>query len=318
MKESMQQARIDILMATYNGGQFLAQQLDSIFNQTFTDFKIIVRDDGSTDDTLDILSNYQQLYPNKIVILQDTLKNLGPCQNFGTLMQHSTAPYSAFCDQDDIWLSQKLEKNIALLQAIENEDKQTPCLIFSDMQSIDDNDNLLHSSVWEWLHLHPEYTSLNRLLVQNIPHGCTMLFNKALREITLPLPSEAILHDHWLMLTVSLFGKTRFSRETLVQLRSHTGNVTRNIHTSTKAKLEQKLTNLNSNATYEYYIQIRSNQADALLERYGSKISSKQKHMLEQFVLLKHTKGLKRKRILVQNKFYRTSILLTLKLILRA
>ena len=101
--------QIDILMATYNGGEYIAAQIRSLQNQTFSDWHLIVHDDGSTDDTMKIVNDFCKI-DNRIEVLDDGKSFHGPAGNFVHLMKSSTAPYMIFCDQDDIWLEDKLQK----------------------------------------------------------------------------------------------------------------------------------------------------------------------------------------------------------------
>jgi glycosyltransferase involved in cell wall biosynthesis len=114
------QVSVQILLATYNGARFLREQLDSLFNQTFQDFTVLIRDDGSTDNTVQIIEEYNQKFPNKITLLEDSFKNVGATQNFGILLENATADYIFFCDQDDIWVKHKIEKSLQKIQSLEN------------------------------------------------------------------------------------------------------------------------------------------------------------------------------------------------------
>jgi len=309
--------KMEILLATYNGEKFIREQLDSLFQQTFSDFKILIRDDGSTDNTLKIIEEYLEKFPTKITLIKDNKKNVGATQNFGILLEKSDADYIFFCDQDDIWLNNKMEISLQKMQAIEKGNIATPCLIFSDMKSMDEAGNITANSVWQQLHLHPKYFTLNRLLVQNIPHGCTMLINRAMRNLATPIPKEAMLHDHWIALLAASSGKFDFIAEPTLLLRNHTQNVTRK-SVSIAGKLKRFLTNSLSKEEYEHYIKIRVNQAKALQLRASSFINLEQFDILKNFIQLEKTSGLNRKKIFLQNKFYRTTFLHTLKMILRS
>ena len=106
----MRDISVDILLATYNGEHHLSTQLNSIINQSHTNWRIYARDDGSTDATKSILETFRDNHPNKIVILEDSRKNVGARENFSILMTASKSDYIFFCDQDDFWLPEKLEK----------------------------------------------------------------------------------------------------------------------------------------------------------------------------------------------------------------
>lgn len=306
---------VHILMATYNGEQFLRAQLNSIFSQSFQNFLLMVRDDGSTDSTIEILQEYQRRYPEKIKIISDDLKNLGVTHNFSALLGLSNAEYIFFSDQDDIWLDNKLETELKKMKSIE--EANVPCLVYSDMRLIDEEGNGIAESAWKQMNLHPRFFTLNRLLVQNIPHGCSMAINKAMRNLAYPIPQDVLLHDHWIALLAASCGKSAPIVEPTMQLRNHTQNITRR-QTSVADKLKRFSENFFSGEMYEYFIHIRVRQARALQERCASCMSDAKKITLANFIRLENTKGLSRKKIFLQNKFFRTTFLHTLKMVLRA
>lgn len=310
------QQTVQILLATYNGERFLHEQLDSLFNQTFQDFSVLVRDDQSTDNTLHIIQEYQLKYADKIKIITDEKKNVGATQNFNLLLANTNADYIFFCDQDDIWLPHKMEKSLALISTIEM-DKNMPCLIYADMKSINDLGEVTAKSVWKQLHLSPKYFTLNRLLIQNIPHGCTMLINKAMRDMAFPIPETALLHDHWIALLAATCGQAIAIEEPLLLLRNHSENVTRK-QTNFSDKMKRYSNNAISSNMYEYFIRIRVQQAKALQSRIGAKASEHVQLAIQNFIALETTKGLRRKLIFLQNKFYRTTFWHTFKMIVRA
>src|SRR5262245_40587271 len=112
---------IDILLATYNGAAYLAEQLDSIEAQTHPNWRLIARDDGSTDGTLAVIETFRARHSEKVVVLRDEDGNIGLVQNFSRLMEASTAPYAAFCDQDDVWLPEKLSLCLERMRDLEAE-----------------------------------------------------------------------------------------------------------------------------------------------------------------------------------------------------
>lgn len=117
---------IDILLACYNGGPFLKEQLTSIINQGFQDWHLIVGDDGSTDDTLAILEEYVQKRKHKISVTNNGLSNSSTCRNFASLLEKSTADYLMFCDQDDIWLPEKIDIFIREMTRLEEAHGKQP------------------------------------------------------------------------------------------------------------------------------------------------------------------------------------------------
>lgn len=193
---------IDILLATYNGEAYLPEQIDSLFSQTFKDWRLIIRDDGSTDTTVSFIEYLAKEFPGKVLVIQDDLGNLGAAQSFSRLLEVSDAPYVAFCDQDDIWVDNKLELQMNEMLSKEKElGAEVPILIHSDLIVVGHNLRILSTSFWKYQKLNPEkMNSLNKLLVQNFVTGCTCLLNKKLIELSKPIHQEAIMHDWWVAL----------------------------------------------------------------------------------------------------------------------
>ena len=134
---------IDILLSTYNGKRFLEKQLDSILAQTYTEWRLLIRDDTSSDSTRAILEKYQQLNPQKIILFPNNInKNIGVIKSFENLLECSNKEYIMFCDQDDIWLPNKIEVTLNTMKDLEaKHSTQTPIAVHSDLTLIDENEN---------------------------------------------------------------------------------------------------------------------------------------------------------------------------------
>lgn len=133
--------KIDILMATYNGEKFLREQIDSILEQSFSDFRLLISDDMSKDSTREILNEYVKKDSRVVVFLQN--KNLGTVQNFEFLMQKVENEYFMFSDQDDIWQKDKIKKSLAKME-------ETECdLVYTNLQVVDQELNLVNASYWK-------------------------------------------------------------------------------------------------------------------------------------------------------------------------
>lgn len=199
-------AYIDILLSTYNGGKYLTAQLESLLAQDYPFIRIIIRDDGSTDDTLSIIKCYCQRYSERIILLEDN-QHLGAKQSFGKLMAYVSSAYVAFCDQDDVWLPQKITQLFAEMQRAETRYGQgVPILTHSDLYVVNNELVRVADSYWFYAGLDPERNQLAQLLVQNTVTGCAMLANRALIDKARPIASQAIMHDYWLALVASSFG----------------------------------------------------------------------------------------------------------------
>ncbi|MCK4906728.1 MAG: glycosyltransferase family 2 protein [Spirochaetes bacterium] len=217
--------KIDILLATYNGEQFIAEQLESILSQTYTNWQLIIRDDGSTDDTQKILKKYKKKYSEKIKLIKDKHQNLGSMLNFSVLMGESKADYIAFSDQDDVWEKDKLEVSMKAMQTAEKKNgKKSPLLVHTDMKVVDEELNEIHESFWKYQKHNPVKKGSEFLMVQNNTNGCTMLFNKELKDMAFPIPDEAIMHDWWVAIVASEFGKIVALENKTVLYRQHYSN----------------------------------------------------------------------------------------------
>src|SRR6266540_3047829 len=126
----MHNHRLDILMAVFNGGDYVAKQLDSIFEQTYQNWRLLVRDDGSSDGTVILLNQFINVHPDKIKLISTDNPNLGAFRNFSELISHSKADYIMFCDQDDVWLPRKIEISFQRMEELESSfGKDTPLLV---------------------------------------------------------------------------------------------------------------------------------------------------------------------------------------------
>lgn len=226
---------IVILLPVYNGARHLRSQIDSILQQTHTDLLILCRDDGSVDDSIEILLEYQEREPERVRLLQDQQGNLGASANVSRLMEQAlqagvtgpeaTAPeYFALADQDDLWAPERLERGLAVMQELEAENAGQPLLVHSDLRVVDDGGELIADSLAQYQGLEPEVPGLPRQLMINTVTGCTALFNRALLERAVPIPAEAIMHDWWLSLVAEACGRRVYIRQALVDYRQHADN----------------------------------------------------------------------------------------------
>jgi glycosyltransferase involved in cell wall biosynthesis len=224
--------RIAVLLSTFNGEMYLAEQLDSVLEQDYPHFILVIRDDGSSDNTQQLLEKYRKGAPHQIHCLLDDGRNLGACQSFAKLMQYTLehkavlgleAPYMMFCDQDDIWQQGKIAKSVRALRLLETADN-LPALVHSDLRVVDATLNTLAESLSDFQGLQPGRLNFGRLLVANSVTGCTAIVNESLVRRALPIPQAAIMHDWWLAMVAGTFGKTGFLSEVLVNYRQHAGN----------------------------------------------------------------------------------------------
>lgn len=220
---------IHILMSTYNGSQYIAEQIESIISQTETEWLLYIRDDGSTDDTRRIIENYVQS-DERIRLLPADGKNMRAMQSFIYLLEnYGDADYIAFADQDDVWEKNKLQVSIQTIRQSELQYGQTtPIIVHCDLFVVDQQLNLISSSFWEYVNINPDLLddNIHYLAICNSITGCASLFNRAARNASLPITDKPFMHDAWMGLKVlDSGGKVVAIRQSLIRYRQHNDNV---------------------------------------------------------------------------------------------
>ena len=221
----MAEPTVDILMATYNGERFVGEQIESIQAQTYGNWRLLVSDDCSSDGTLDVVRRYAA-GDERIRIVSEGVRYGGAKENFFALMGKYEAPYAMFCDQDDVWLPEKIAKSLAAMRALEEEHgAYTPLLVFCDMKVVDSELNVIHESFEKSSHFDPNRLAFRQLLAHNVAAGCCMILNKPLLEICRRANGDCVaMHDWWAMLAASAFGQISFIDEPLSLYRQHGDN----------------------------------------------------------------------------------------------
>lgn len=222
-------SRVIIVLATYQGADHLPAQIASLQRQNWTDWRLLVRDDGSTDGTIPIL-RAAAAEDRRIEILCDSRRRLGVSGNFGALLSAARSREAEFvfcCDQDDVWHPEKVERQLTHLRAVQSTlPDGMPILGHCDVQPVGPNLEPLGRSLVEQLGGLPSGADqLPRLLTSNFVTGCTMVLNRELLELVTPLPHEVVLHDWWCALCAVLLGRIAFLPEPLLRYRQHGGNV---------------------------------------------------------------------------------------------
>lgn len=216
-----------ILLAVYNGSPFLARQLDSILAQQNVQWQLMIRDDASQDETEKIISGFSR-HNHRISLLKGSTKNGGAKANFSFLMAEAVQiphGYFAFSDQDDVWAANKLSEQLEVMRRVEPQCPGMPVLIHSDLEVVDASLHSIAPSLMQYQDIkHEASNPLNVLLAQNFVTGCTMVFNRPLLDIALPIPDEALMHDWWLALCASACGKIEYIDKPLVKYRQHGSN----------------------------------------------------------------------------------------------
>lgn len=290
---------IDILLSTYNGEKYLREQLDSLFVQTNKDLKVLIRDDCSNDKTLKIIEEYKNIYFDKIQIIDNKGINLGSSRSFFELLRHSHSEFIAFCDQDDIWIADKLNS----LMQFYNENvfcPDKPVLIHTAATVVDKHLNVLkeqtvlfnknkcgmeHSLTWQ--------------VFQNDVTGCTAMINACMRDIVNRInfsQYEIIQHD-WLLALIAYLNdaKIYLPAET-VKYRQHEKNVVGVKRQGFFSRMHLKLLN---GISYKYYDQVETLLKCDCIE------DAKIKNLLFEFADLKNKNKLFRIFWHIRHRFFR-------------
>lgn len=237
---------VDILLATYNGANYLNEQIDSILSQSFIDWRLIIRDDGSTDNTLSILKYYVNEYPSKILLIIDDKNVRSAKLNFWSLLSHSNSEHIMFCDQDDIWLPNKIEQSLKAMHAEEQHNPSLPILIHSDLTVVNERGFVINASLYEMQNIKiPYFNSIERLLVQNAITGCTMMINRALADKLSTIQNDSIMHDWWIALHAIIFGKIIYLKDPQILYRQHVSNTVGAKDTRSIAYITRQFQNIN-------------------------------------------------------------------------
>ncbi|MBW0167219.1 MAG: glycosyltransferase family 2 protein [Vulcanococcus sp.] len=218
-------AAIEVVLPTYNGVSYLEAQLATIHAQTLRPTRVLLRDDGSSDGTQDLIAQLQARYGAWLQVLPSD-GNLGCAANVNRLLEATTSPYVALADQDDLWLPQKLEQALALMQQLEAlHGPDTPLMVHSDLELVDAQAQPLGYHYLKHQRLDPRRTDPRDLALTNVVTGCTALCNRALLRKALPIPAEALMHDWWLALVASALGQIALVEPPGVLYRQHGANV---------------------------------------------------------------------------------------------
>lgn len=266
---------IFVLLSTFNGEKFLQKQFESLFQQlTNSKIRILIRDDGSSDSTLNILYSY--CLKEKVFLLNDS-GNIGVTASFFKLLRYSALSdldYVAFCDQDDVWLPTKIESAISALSSFSD----IPALYCSRLEFVDEHLNHLGFSCI------PRKIGFGNALFENIAVGCSMVLNRKAIDLLCQqrLPDEVYVHDWWCYLVISCFGKVIFDDQALIKYRQHSGNAI-GASSSYLGILKRKLYRLFNGKLWI------SEQAEVFYSLFSNRLSSDDRALVELLLKAKYS-----------------------------
>ena len=294
--------KVDILLATYNNGEFAEELVSSVLAQSFRDFTLIIRDDGSSDDTMDIISGFDD---PRIKIVPDRTPSGSAAANFYTLLGMSDADYIMFADADDFWLPDKVQTTLDRM--ILNEEKygtDCPILIHSDAFITDRFLNVTNGSLFKYEKIDPSRDALNQLLGQNIVTGCTMMINRALHDAVDTRPDSSVMHDWWLALCACCFGHIDLVEKPLMYYRQHGDN---SVGAYNAGNFIQSLQRFTDSERYRKIYSDMFDQAECFADTFRDTLSPEQYRLCKEYASMKNMNKFRKIRCIIRNRFYKNT-----------
>lgn len=263
---------VEVLLSTYNGEKYIAEQLNSILHQTMPNIHISIHDDGSSDNTVNIIEDFVKKHDNITFYGSD---RLGYPECFFWLMKnHKEAKYYAFSDQDDFWLPEKLEMAVKNIEA-KNEFLNNATLYYSKKIIVDENLKRL-----DWYDPDQQEGLENALLKLNQASGCTMVFNRPLMDKLNTYHPNVPYHDSWVYKVATLVGGVVSDNKAYILYRQHTENVD-GAHVDGAKLLFKRIRGIDF--TLKKYRK-KNDYASQLLDGYGHQCNKKDKKLIEDII----------------------------------
>ena len=266
---------ITIIMAVYNGQEYIREQLESLKDQTYTEWRLVIRDDRSSDKTAEIVKKFSDEVEQEVIFKVNEKPSGSAKNNFALLINDAKeSDYVMFCDQDDIWKKDKIEITFnKMKQAEERYGRDFPLLVHGDVEVIDENGNINADSMFEMSHINAD-SKLPQILIQNHVTGCTMMCNKKLiAGISEYASSEyIIMHDYLAALYASVFGKIEVIKKPLLSYRQHSGNSVGAKNNNNPVYLLKRLAN--GRKSYKEAMETSRNQVKFFVEIYREELAA--------------------------------------------
>lgn len=292
---------VDILCAVLDGERFLPDFLRGLDEQAHANWRLWVRDDGSTDRTVELLQARAR-NDSRVTLLHIGGPKSGATRAFAWLLEHTPADarYVMMGDADDVWLPNKIERSLGVLRSAEADvGAATPLLVHTDMTVVDEALRPIADSFWAYSGFDPEPATLRRIALRNVATGPAVLMNRALVDRVGQMPPEAIYHDGWCAMVAAGLGKIIAVPETTVLYRQHGANAVGAAQSKAKQSLGDQLRavsrGIHNSALYRHNLVRMAKQARAYVERYGAEIAPAEREFLEAYAQIPSRPFLKRK-----------------------
>jgi rhamnosyltransferase len=281
--------KVQVLLSSYNGEKYIKEQIETILKQEDVEISILIRDDGSIDDTVEILDKLATENKN---ISYYVGENLGPAKSFMNLVNNAgDFDYYAFADQDDIWKPRKIISAINKLQ----ENEEIPSLYMSALEIADEKLNTIRTKKIEG-----KFTFEGEM-IKNFATGCTQVYNRKLYDaIKSYNPEYIIMHDSWITrVCYAIGGNVIVDNEAYIKYRQHSNNVV--------GYKENKLKKIKKQFKIAFIdnISMRANIAKELKNGYEKKLTANATEVINNLICYRQNK--KSKMWLIKNKNFRTN-----------
>ena len=292
---------VHIACATYNGGRFFEEFLESLRTQTHGDWRLYIRDDASGDATVDI-AEAAAARDSRVQLTPAAPGNerLGAARSFLWLVNRlpADATHVMFADQDDVWLPAKIERTLAAMRQAEAElGDALPLLVHTDLTVTDGTLREIHPSFWTYSRIHPEPATLRRIVSHNVTTGATVMMNRALHALIRESPDEVAMHDWWCACVASAFGRVVAVHEPTILYRQHGTNSigAKDKRLSLSDMPGAILARRHTTSEFRRGLDCAARQAHAFLLRYGPVLSDGDRRFLSAYAKIPERRFLRRK-----------------------
>ncbi|GAB6927482.1 hypothetical protein JCM10914A_14650 [Paenibacillus sp. JCM 10914] len=273
----MSTVKVQVLLSSYNGDSYITEQVQSILRQSYPEVSILIRDDGSTDSTIELVEELMRIYPGRITLIPGS--NVGVVASFFELLRSADpeADYYCFCDQDDVWLEHKVEEAVKRLESSVH--AEVPAMLSTSTYLTDENLN--RKGIWP--KPPARGPSFLNALFENIAIGATITMNTSARNLFIqcsPVNSKQVMmHDWWVYLMVSAFGTVIYDHTPSMLYRQHGHNVVGGSN-SLLGKLKSKWASFKRHTGNG----LLRKQAQEFYRIYGPRLQGERKEQLEEFI----------------------------------
>ena len=277
---------VEVLLATFRSSRFLAEQLHSLESQDFQGFDLIVHDDRSDDNTLEILAQHAKMIGGSQSISVNSRSSGSASNNFAGLIAAARADRVFLADHDDIWHPNKLSRGLsAIARAEATFGTNVPVLYHTNLAVCDGAGTSSERTLWDLKRIVPQRgENLRTALMHPTVTGCTVGMNRGLLDLVRPMPGGMIMHDWFINLVAASFGKVIWDVEPSMKYRIHGENVSRPTAVSAWSRLKQKRGFVDARRV----IHRRIDQAEAFLNAYQAKLPHDAITTLQQFIELRN------------------------------